>query len=170
VAAKNIKEKNPDLVNAQEVAEQVGVGAVIFHDLKHDRRNDVEFSLENMLTFEGHTAPYLQYTYARTVSLLKRGNFDPEHPVTDVHTETAWPLIKTFRLFPEVIEKAYKEYDPSKLARHLLHVASHFNKFYAHTKVLGSEEVQALLSLIYAVNVQLKEGLTILGIQAPENM
>ncbi|WP_406945623.1 arginine--tRNA ligase [Halobacillus sp. SY10] len=169
-AAKNIKEKNPDLKNAQKVAEQVGVGAVIFHDLKHDRRNDVEFSLEDMLTFEGHTAPYIQYTYARTVSLLEKGNFDHKHPVTDVQAEAAWPLIKTIRLFPEVIEKAYQEYDPSKLARHILDVARHFNKFYAHTKVVGSEEEQALLSLIYAVNYQLKDGLSILGIQAPENM
>ncbi|CDQ20510.1 arginyl-tRNA synthetase [Halobacillus karajensis] len=169
-AAKNIEEKNPYLEDRHTVAQQVGVGAVIFHDLKHDRRNDVEFSLEEMLTFEGHTAPYLQYAHARTTSLLEKGNFNPEEAVTSIQSESAWPVIKTLRLFPEIIEKAFKEYDPSKMAKHLLELAKNFNRFYAHTKIIGSDESQELLTLIYAVKLQLKEGLSLLGIEAPDHM
>ena len=72
MAEDNIKQKNPDLKDAYGVARDVGVGAIIFHDLKNDRLNDIEFSLEHMLTFEGETGPYIQYTYARAQSLLRK--------------------------------------------------------------------------------------------------
>ena len=72
LAEQNIEEKNPDLKQKEEVAKQVGVGAVIFHDLKNERMHNIEFSLENMLKFEGETGPYVQYTHARACSILRK--------------------------------------------------------------------------------------------------
>ena len=74
MARHNIEVKNPNLPNKDAVAKQVGVGAVIFHDLKNNRMNDIEFSLEEMLRFEGETGPYVQYTYARASSILRKAN------------------------------------------------------------------------------------------------
>lgn len=169
-AAENIKQKNPTLKNTGLVAEQVGVGAVIFHDLKQDRQNDVEFSLEDMLTFEGNTGPYLQYAHARAASLLAKGSFHAKDSFISIEDEQAWPLIRTIRLFPDVIKKAFETYDPSALAKHLLAVAKAFNQYYAKNKIIGSDSQQERLTLIYAVKVQLKEGLSLLGTQAPEQM
>ncbi|QAS51992.1 arginine--tRNA ligase [Halobacillus litoralis] len=169
-AEKNIEEKNPTLANAGEIAEQVGVGAVIFHDLKHDRRNDVEFSLEDMLTFEGNTAPYIQYTHARAASLLEKGSFRLKDAVTTFDDELAWPIIKLVRNYPVVVENAYKDYDPSKIAKYLLDASRAFNQYYAKTKILESDQQQARLTVIFALTVVLKDGLNILGIQAPLQM
>ncbi|WP_432613160.1 arginine--tRNA ligase [Halobacillus litoralis] len=169
-AEENIEEKNPTLANAGEIAEQVGVGAVIFHDLKHDRRNDVEFSLEDMLTFEGNTAPYIQYTHARAASLLEKGSFRLKDAVTTFDDELAWPIIKLVRNYPVVVENAYKDYDPSKIAKYLLDASRAFNQYYAKTKILESDQQQARLTVIFALTVVLKDGLNILGIQAPLQM
>ncbi|WP_181350979.1 arginine--tRNA ligase [Thalassobacillus sp. CUG 92003] len=169
-AETSIHEKNPTLQNKREVARQVGVGAVIFHDLKHDRRNDVEFSLQDMLTFEGDTAPYLQYAYARAFSLLRKGEFDRSQADIDWHDSQAWPVIKQLRAFPEVIAQAYTRYDPSKLARYLLDVAQAFNTYYAHTRILDKEQATARLTLVYSFTIVMKEGLSVLGIQAPSEM
>ncbi len=89
MAEKNIKEKNPHLKNASKVAKEVGVGAIIFHDLKNDRLNDIEFSLENMLTFEGETGPYVQYTYARAQSILRKAGVSSPSTFEGLMTITA---------------------------------------------------------------------------------
>ncbi len=169
-AKANIEEKNPGLADKDKVAKQVGVGAVIFHDLKHDRRNDVEFSLQDMLTFEGDTAPYLQYAYVRAQSILEKGEFVLEDAEISLHDPQAWPVVKQLRLFPEMVKRAYSEYDPSKIARYLLDLAKAFNKYYAGTKILQKEQLLARLTLVHSFSVVLKEGLRLLGIQAPEKM
>lgn len=75
LAGNQINEKNPDLANREEVAKQVGVGAVIFHDLKNDRLNNFDFVLDEVVRFEGETGPYVQYTHARAMSILRKANF-----------------------------------------------------------------------------------------------
>ncbi|RWZ58110.1 arginine--tRNA ligase [Halobacillus fulvus] len=169
-AKQNIELKNPDLPDKQKVAKQVGVGAVIFHDLKHDRKNDVEFSLEQMLTFEGNTAPYLQYTYARATSILRRAQFDPDQATDQLEDSHAWTAIKLIRRFPEVIEDAYQNYDPSRVARYLLDLAKSFNQYYAATKIIGNSQEQAHLTFIYTLTTVLQEGLSLLGIETPDEM
>ncbi|KHE72355.1 arginine--tRNA ligase, partial [Halobacillus sp. BBL2006] len=169
-AAINIEEKNPTLQDKSKVAEQVGVGAVIFHDLKHDRRNDVEFSIEDMLTFEGNTAPYLQYSYVRANSLLKKGKFNSETTATELEDPLAWPLVKMIREYPYVVKKSFINYDPSKMAKYLLDLAKSFNKYYAETKILESDHLNARMTLIYAFTIVLKDGLALLGIETPEEM
>ncbi|MGP4077901.1 arginine--tRNA ligase [Halobacillus sp. K22] len=169
-AASNIEKKNPELQNKQEIAKQVGVGAVIFHDLKHDRRNDVEFSLEDMLTFEGNTAPYLQYAHVRGRSLLEKGEFHIEKADVSLMEEAAWPLVKWIRHYPEIVLKANTNYDPSLIAKYLLELTKAFNKYYADTKILQKDQQNARLTLIYVFTVVLKDGLNLLGIEAPEHM
>ncbi|MFS0752583.1 arginine--tRNA ligase [Oceanobacillus sp. 1P07AA] len=171
LASTNITEKNPLLVNKEKVARQVGVGAVIFHDLKNDRRNDVDFSLEDMLRFEGETGPYIQYTHARLHSLLKKGGYHETDNVSVVDINKAWLIIRRLMAFQDTVMRAYNEYDPSKIAKYLIELAREFNKYYANVRILGDEEnKQARLQLVYSVKTVLKEGLRLLGIQAPDAM
>ncbi|MCD4839498.1 arginine--tRNA ligase [Neobacillus sedimentimangrovi] len=172
IARKNIEEKNPNLVNKDEVAKQVGVGAVIFHDLKNNRMNDIEFSLEEMLRFEGETGPYLQYTYARACSILRKGNWQDESTETyKASWEKEWKVVSMLIEFSNVVKRACENYDPSQVAKYIVDLAQAFNKYYAEVKVLEeNEERYARLALVYSVTVVIKEGLRLLGMEAPEEM
>ncbi|SDN12708.1 arginyl-tRNA synthetase [Psychrobacillus sp. OK028] len=170
-AKHNINEKNPTLENKEEVATQVGVGAVIFNDLKNDRMNDIEFSLEQMLNFEGETGPYVQYTYARICSLLQKGNFEAEAFSFSSIGGEAWTIIQLLEDFPRVVEKAFEHADPSQIAKFSLLLARQFNKYYANTKILADDETtSSKLTFAFTVSVVLKESLRLLGIPVPEKM
>ncbi|MGG1675581.1 arginine--tRNA ligase [Neobacillus sp. NRS-1170] len=173
MARHNIEEKNPNLPNKDEVAKQVGVGAVIFHDLKNNRMNDIEFSLEEMLRFEGETGPYVQYTYARACSILRKGKWEAiaiDHAY-NTSWEKEWKVISLLMEFSNAIKRAGENFDPSQVAKYVVDLAQAFNKYYAEVKVLEeSEEQEARLALVYSVTVVLKEGLRLLGVQAPEEM
>ncbi|WP_010098634.1 arginine--tRNA ligase [Ornithinibacillus scapharcae] len=171
LAVKNIEGKNPNLLEKEEIAKQVGIGAIIFHDLKNYRLNDIEFSLEDMLTFEGETGPYVQYTHARATSLLRKGEFQPDSStVVKLKDEEAWPVIKLLNQFPDSIAKALAEYDPSQIAKLLLELSKAFNKYYATVKILTDDQKQQRLTLVYTVKIVLKEGLRLLGMKAPTEM
>lgn len=173
---KVIEEKNPSLANKEEVARQVGVGAVIFHDLKNFRLNDVNFSWEEMLTFEGETGPYVQYSHARACSLLRKGNYQPGAAVSlaegALDSKEAWAVITLLNNFPEVIQRAADNFDPSQIGKYVIDLAQVFNKFYANVRILAEEEdiKASRLALVAAVVVVLKEGLRLLGLAAPEEM
>lgn len=170
-AQHNIEEKNPTLENKEEVAKQVGVGAVIFNDLKNDRMNDIEFSLEQMLNFEGETGPYVQYTNARICSLLQKGSFEAEAFTFSSIGVEAWPIIQLLEDFPRVIEKAFDNADPSQIAKFSLLLARQFNKYYARTKILADDgTTSSKLAFAFTVSVVLKESLRLLGVPAPEKM
>ncbi|WP_242221589.1 arginine--tRNA ligase [Bacillus cereus group sp. BfR-BA-01380] len=171
LAKQNIEEKNPNLKKKDEVARQIGVGAVIFHDLKNERIHNIEFSLENMLKFEGETGPYVQYTHARTCSLLKKSNIDIEKQELQLTDDISWTVIKLLHRFPQVIETAFAKYEPSHIAKYILDVAQAFNKYYGNVRILEENaEKESRLALVYAVAVVLKEGLRLLGMEAPEEM
>lgn len=173
MARHNIEEKNPSLANKDEVAKQVGVGAVIFHDLKNNRMNDIEFSLEEMLRFEGETGPYVQYTFARACSILRKGNWQAEAAQHTFNTswEKEWKVVSFLMEFPNAIKRACENFDPSLVAKYVVDLAQVFNKYYAEVRILEeSEEQPARLALVYSVTEVLKEGLRLLGIKAPEEM
>ncbi|WP_312098270.1 arginine--tRNA ligase [Niallia sp.] len=172
LAEKNIEEKNPSLESKEEVAKQVGTGAIIFHDLKHYRLTDIEFSIEDMLKFEGETGPYIQYTHARACSLLKKGQFTNPANIDALQWDhVSFPIVKILMDFPTSVEKAIMNYDPSEIAKYVIDLAKVFNKYYAYIQILEeNDEKQARLSLVYAVTLVLKEGLRLLGISAPEAM
>ena len=170
LALKDIKEKNPNLDHQEEVARQIGTGAVIFHDLKNYRQNDIEFSLEDMLKFEGETGPYVQYTHARAASLLRKGNYQVGIENINIDAE-AWPIISKLIAFPEIVQRAMDEYDPSQIAKYVIELSRAFNKYYGSVRILDdNEQKQERLTLVYSVKVVLNEGLRLLGIEAPEEM
>ncbi|MDM8332239.1 arginine--tRNA ligase [Limosilactobacillus pontis] len=172
LARKQIAEKNPDLKNADEVAKQVGVGAVIFHDLKNYRRNAVNFKLEDVVKFEGETGPYVQYARARAESILRKGGIRDFSDVDLTKVgDSAWELISFLGQYSEAIKRAALNYDPSVVAKYALELAKKFNQYYAHTRILDKNEgQQARLALTQAVSNVLKSALNLLDIQAPDEM
>ena len=172
LARKQIAEKNPDLENADEVAKEVGVGAVIFHDLKNYRRNAVNFKLEDVVKFEGETGPYVQYARARAESILRKGGIRDFSDVdlTKAGAE-AWELISFLGQYSEAIKRAALNYDPSVIAKYALELAKKINQYYAHTRILDKDEAQpARLALTQAVSDVLKSALDLLDIKAPDEM
>ncbi|CAI8908762.1 MULTISPECIES: arginine--tRNA ligase [Bacillus] len=171
LAEQNIEEKNPDLKQKEEVAKQVGVGAVIFHDLKNERMHNIEFSLEKMLKFEGETGPYVQYTHARACSILRKENAEFETEAFQLNDDHSWSTIKLLNRFPQVVETAFFKNEPSHIAKYLLDVAQAFNKYYGNVRILEEDkEKESRLALVYAVTIVLKEGLRLLGMGAPKEM
>ncbi|MFK3961272.1 arginine--tRNA ligase [Guptibacillus hwajinpoensis] len=171
LAKGNIETKNPELENKYAIAEQIGVGAVLFHDLKNDRRNDIEFSLEDMLRVEGETGPYVQYTHARACSILRKGDFHFTDHFEVLEDEEAWSVVTKLLSFPNVIERSAAEYDPSQVAKFVLELSRSFNKYYGQIRILDDPSCkQARLQLVSAVSIVLQEGLRLLGLHAPEEM
>lgn len=169
-----IAEKNPNLENKDEVAKQVGIGAVIFNDLYNSRIKDVVFSWERMLNFDGETGPYVQYTHARACSILKKAGStattDVDFSLLEDAASTA--VCKLLADYPAKIAEAAAKLEPYILTRHLVDLAQAFNKFYHDNPILNSEEAtkNARLAVVSAVEIVLKNGLALLGIQAPEQM
>ena len=171
LAKLNIEAKNPTLEDKNLVAEQIGVGAVLFHDLKNDRRNDIDFSLEDMLRVEGETGPYVQYTNARACSILRKGHYQDGDQAEMIQDDEAWSVITRLRGFPDVIARAAFEYDPSQLAKYVLDLSRSFNKYYGQVRILDDDShKQARLQLVSAVSIVLTEGLRLLGLHAPIEM
>jgi arginyl-tRNA synthetase len=171
LAEQNITAKNPNLEKKEEIARQVGVGAVIFQDLKNERMNNIEFSLEDMLKFEGETGPYVQYTYARACSILRNAQTAATNNIHGLTDNESWEIVKLLAAFPHIVEKAYEKLDPSLIAKYVIHLSQTFNSYYAYTKILVEDEgLHARLALVRATTIVLKEGLRLLGIEAPERM
>ena len=172
LAKKYITEKNPSLENIDDVSEKIGVGAVIFNDLKNYRINDIEFNLEDNLRFEGNTGPYLQYTYARINSLLNnKQNIDVSYDNIDID-ENKWNLVWNLSKFEETIISAKENNDPSLIAKYLLDLAADFNKFYAHEKIVDDNKnyMEFKLNLSKAVSIVIKNGLGLLNINVIKQM
>lgn len=171
-----INEKNPGLLQKEEVAQMVGVGAVVFGALSVNRIKDVTFSWEEALNFEGETGPYLQYTHARACSILRKAGLTPGADITFVPDKLNEPaalrVVKMLYLFPEKVLSAANEYEPSIISRYLIELAHSFNGFYHECQVLVDDRdvQQARLVLVWAVKTVLATGLGLLGIKAPEQM
>lgn len=175
LAVKAIEEKNPALSNKAEVAEAVGVGAIIFGDIVKRRTQDITFKWEEILNFDGETAPYVQYTHARAGSILRKADFIQSINVeTDYEpNEAEFELIKLFCSFDDKIDEAKKEHEPFIIARYVLDVARSFNRFYYQEKIIDVDDKVAKnekLFIVYSIKELLKQNLVILGIRAPERM
>lgn len=173
-----IEEKNPDLENKDYIAEKVGIGAVIFDDMYNSIIKDIQFSWDRVLNFEGETGPYVQYTHARTCSVLRRADMDLSGiEIKDIDysvlTDPATVgVIKAISRLPQVIEEAANKYEPSFVARFLIDVTQAFNKFYHDNSILSAEEniKNARLAVVAATKYTIESGLFLLGIYAPEQM
>ncbi len=135
-----INEKNPDLPNKEQVAEEVGVGAIVFNYLLNSRIKDISFDLEAALDFNGNTGPYVQYTYARCCSILEKAGELPKDIELKITDNSESVLVKTLSRFPEKVKDALAQYEPSVITRYILDVASAFNRFYHDCQILSADD------------------------------
>ncbi|MDP4097444.1 arginine--tRNA ligase [Paenibacillus sp. P96] len=167
-----MQEKNPDLPDKQTVAEQVGIGAVIFGDLKNNRINEVDFSLEDVLRFDGETGPYVQYTHARINSALNKLKNHEAVTVADLNTgllgDAGWSLLQQLSRYPEALERSVKRLEPSVMARFALDTAQSFNRFYHHERIENGGPWRLRLTELTAE--LLARSLHLLGLHAPHQM
>ena len=166
------REKNEDGKAAEEIAEAVGVGAVVFYYLSNNRMRDINFVLEDALSFDGNTGPYAQYTYARTCSILNRAEGKGQYTASAVAPEEA-ALIKTLGMFPERVEAAIAEYEPSYITRYILDLCAAFNRFYHACHILSCEDEaqkQSRIALTGCVNSVLGKALELICMKKTEKI
>lgn len=169
-----INEKTPDLPDKENVARQVGIGAVIYTDLSNNRIKDIDFQWDRALNFDGESGPYIQYTHARCRSVLRK--------VPEINTaEADWSsltddeaqnLLRLLSRFPDVVREAAAKYEPSMITRHVTDVAQAFNRYYYEHRILDGEPSgqAARTALVQATACVIKTGLYLIGIEAPERM
>ena len=171
-----ITAKNPNLADKETVAEQVGVGAVLFSALENSKIKDSTFTFDRVLNFDGETAPYLQYTCARCNSILEKAGMS--RLVKIAHDNSALDNPETLRLckliasFPQAVKDAAYKYEPSILSGLLIDIAQAFNKFYMEHRVICDDlsRQNARLRVVQVTATTLKKGLSLLGIAVPEKM
>jgi arginyl-tRNA synthetase len=167
-------EKSPDLENKDQVAKEVGVGAIVFNALSSGRIKDITFSWDRALNFDGETAPYCQYTYARCCSVLSKAGGAPQGDIdysvlSDAESQV---LIKALGDFPAALRKACAANEPFMVTRQVIEIAKAANKFYFEHRILGEAEniKNARLALLDAAKTVIKTGLGLIGVSAPEKM
>lgn len=167
-----IDEKNPQLENKKDIAEKVGVGAVIFGALYNNKIKDITFSYDKVLSFDGETGVYVQYTCARANSVLKKGGEVNYFPENYQPNPQEYEVIKLLAAFSEAVQDASEKYEPCYIARYAVDLAQKFNKFYIDCKILNAEDDEKAfrLALTKATLQTLKNALKLLGIGVPEKM
>lgn len=168
-----IAKKNPDLPNPDEVAKQVGLGAVVFNDLVNDRVKNVDFDWDRALDFEGDSGPYVQYCGVRCASLVRRyGKPVPESFKIDLTAPEELELMRSLLNYQDTLKNSFENFKPHILAGYLIEVCHRFGQFYNKCRILGeSDDLQAArMTLVQLVHVVLEEGLRTLSIELPEAM
>lgn len=181
LAKEKINEKNPDLVGIDETSLMIGLGAVFFSQLSVRRHKEVNFNWEQVLSFEGETGPYLQYTHARLCSLIRnyKQEINSEIDFTLLDAPEEQRLVELLADYGLAVEDAGRLYDPNLIAVYLIRLAGSFNKLYQRKdeqgridKIISDDNAlsAARIALVKAVQVVIKDGLYLLGIQAPKEM
>ena len=168
-----IEEKNSALEHKDTVAKQVAIGAVIFNDLINDRVKNVEFDWDRILSVEGDSGPYVQYTTVRCKSILRKyGKTPSEKASLEMAMDEERKLVFQLLQFEDILNGAYKQYRPNILAQYLLELCGNFSHFYHKCRILGEapEVESSRIALVVATEKVLIQGLKILNIQAPEAM
>ena len=170
-----IENKNPNLEGKEEVARAVGTGAVIFGALCNNKIKDIVFSYDKVLSFEGETCPYVQYTVARCNSVLAKCGIDKNQPLEFTAKELTpeeYGVIVELSKFGDIVKTAGDKYEPSIITRYALDLATAFNKFYFECKIIGEDKTTESfrLAITKATGRVLKNALTLLGIETVEKM
>ncbi len=166
-----IEEKNPNLENKEEVAKDVGVGAIVFHYLSNSRIKDINFIMEDALSFDGNTGPYAQYTYARTCSIMNRAG--APKTAAKITTAEEGELVKELLRFPEKVQSAIADYEPSTVTRYILDLCATFNRFYHECQILNCEDEEVKATRICLVNATkniLGNALSLICVGTPEKI
>ena len=170
-----IEQKNPDLENKDETARDVGIGAIIMGYLSGGRIKDMNFIVEDALSFEGNTGPYAQYTYARTCSLLKKAEsagISPSFSFADVK-DGEFALCKLLSMFPEKVLTAAEDFEPSEITRYIFDVCNEFNRFYQECPVLGDPDRAVCtrrVAIVGATNTVLRNAMRLICVKTPEKI
>ena len=171
LAEKTIEKKNPDLKNKEEVARKVAIAAIFYGDLKNNRVSDMTFDIEKFLDFEGNTGPYLQYSYARASSILRKAKKQPASKIkSEKLEESEIKLVKKLSNFPDIANQAKEQLNPAVIANYSFELSQTFNEFYHSCPVIGSEQESFRLSLVQAFRIVIKQALFLLGIDVLEEM
>ena len=170
-----IEEKNPNLPDKDQVAQVVGIGAILFNDLYNQRIKDVTFTWEKILNFDGETGPYVQYTYARAASVLRKAGVtevDEDIDYNVITDEASMNLLKEMSRYPSVVKDASEKLEPFIVSRFAMAVAQAFNKFYHDCQINVEDEAvkKARLKIVVLTKYVLKDALSLLGIDCPEQM
>lgn len=165
-------ERNPSCENLDEVSRAVGVGALVFNQLSTGRIKDISFSVEEALNFDGNTGPYVQYTHARICSVLRKADYNGEEINALSFEPKEQELYAMLVRFPETVQKALADYEPSTISRYALDLCQCFNRFYQACPVLKAEGDARTLRLAFckACEAVLKNCLWLLGMEAPETI
>lgn len=181
-----IEEKNPQLQDREAIAEAIGIGAIVFGDLKNNRIGEINFSIEEAVQFEGETGPYVQYTHARARSVLRKAEIQGIETNTITISqdtcnhnasayewdEASWELLKRLCDYQIELQRGIQRNEPSVIARYALDLAKMFNRFYHHNKVLsaaaGDQEIRLELTRLTAE--RLRWALNLLGVRSPEEI
>jgi arginyl-tRNA synthetase len=176
--------KNPELASSPDgeaVAQAVGVGAVVFNDLKNGRRNNVKFDWDAVLDFEGESGPYMLYQYVRMGSVTDKFREAWGEPAFEsgdaalLKLDEEWRILRLLADFPDAIAKASKEYEPSVVARYLVDLAGATSTWWAatrDTRIVGEDHDLSLarVRLVNAIRTTLAKGLNLLGMTPVERM
>ena len=169
-----IKQKSPNLENREEVARQVGVGALVFGVLYNGRIKDYTFSWEKSLNFDGETGPYAQYTYARACSVMRKADgFDAENiDFSVLSDEASAALLRAIDSLPGCVKQAAEKYEPYLISRAVIDICSCCNKFYYDNRIMDDDTAvrNARLALTEAARTAIRTGLFLVGLEAPERM
>lgn len=175
-----INEKNPELENKEDVAKKVGIGAIVFTYLKNHRERDIIFNWEEMLSFDGETGPYVQYTYARAKSILRKVGENSNKPEIDVepdynklNSKEEFELVKQLEGFQSAIMAAIDKLEPSMVTRYVIEVAKAFNKFYNQHNISNLEDEsnkKAKIKMVESTCQVIKNALNLIGIEVVDRM
>ncbi|PIH05962.1 arginine--tRNA ligase [Clostridium combesii] len=171
---KIINEKNPNLKNKEDVAKKLGIGAVVFTYLKNNRERDIVFDWKEILSFDGETGPYVEYSYARGKSILRKaGELTGEADYSKLSSKEEFELAKLLGGFNDAIMNAIDKLEPAMVTRYIIEVAKAFNKFYNAHGILNAEDNDvklARIKLVEATCQVIKNALNLLGIDVVEEM
>lgn len=173
-----IELKNPTLKNKDEVSKKVGIGAIVFNYLKMNRERDIIFDFDEVLSFEGETGPYVQYTFARAKSILRKSGHNLDEIefskyVSLLVDDNEISLIKSLGDFKNQIDLSINSLEPSVITRYIIEVAKNFNKFYNLNHILNLENEDlkiARLILVYATTIVIKNALYLIGLETVDEM
>lgn len=173
VADKSIVAKDLTKDEKQEMIESVAIGAVKFNDLSSDPRKDVIFDWDKIMSLDGDSGPYLQYTYARGMSVLNKSKIEEQKNINEIPiniNDDEMALIKEFYRFEEKIIESSERFSPSVIAEYLLSMARKYNEFYAKNRIIDQAEEVFRIFLTRTTTSVLKIGLGLLGIKTIEKM